>query len=253
MNLLTQYLTTANFAYSILSHNQLIKKDRDNSLANTFNPQMFIHRHTPKRLISFYRLTGHNLILVVLKSNDTYYLLGPMIIKSTDNKELAEPFILSNGHFKQFSQEQLITIISLCINLLGAYVSPRKIRSRCSHPIDVNLRLKGTTFVSLNDNGAHVNYAFEKQINNALLDNNPAGIHAALKLLYNSGRIGILSDEGSLRNLIDFGIIVISTNIRIALRNGMNFELAYGLNDYYVHRLEQQKTSTRLSSASRTI
>lgn len=240
MNLLTQYLATANFAYSILNNGQLIKKDKDNFLAGTFNPLLFIHNHVPRRLITIYKLKGHNLTLVVLKSRETYYLLGPLIVKSVDSKALATPFLLSNGHFKQFSQDQLITIINLCINLLGAYVRPRKIRSRCFHPTDVNLSLKGTAFVSLNDNGAHVNYAFEKQVNDALLDNNPAGIHTALKLLYNSGRIGILSDKGTLRNLIDFGIIVISTNIRIALRNGMNFELAYGLNDYYVRRLEQQ-------------
>lgn len=142
MDLLTQYLTTANFAYSILNHDQLIKKDKDNFLAGTFNPQRFIHSYPPRRLINFYKLNGHNLTLAVIKANDTYYLLGPMVIKPTDNKELATPFLLSSGHFKQFSQDQLITIISLCIKLLGAYINLRKIKSRCSHPIDVSLNLK---------------------------------------------------------------------------------------------------------------
>ncbi|QZN92976.1 AraC family transcriptional regulator [Limosilactobacillus panis] len=242
MNLLRQYLRTTSFAYSIIRNGQTIEKDRDNLLAGTFNAKKFALTSRQRRLVTFYKLKGQNIITAIIRHHNYYYVIGPVIISTNDQDKTPQPFLVSSAHLKHFSADRFIMVIALCINLLGAYINSKKLQLRYRRPVYTNTSFKKSSFIRLNNNGAHVNYAFEKQINNAILCSDQAEIHTALTRLYQSGRIGILSNKGELRNIIDFGIIVISTNIRVALRSGMNFELAYSLNDYYVHRLEEQKS-----------
>lgn len=239
MNLMRYYLKTVNFAYSIVYENRVIDRDQDTLLADTFDPIKFIESNNSNRLISFYKLGGQNILIAVINFNYHYYLIGPILIES--GSDIQSAILLSNTHLKRFTISRYLTIIKLCIRLLGAYINPHKIYSRYKNPQIVNNPLNDSLFIKLADQRAHVNYAFEKQVNNAVLSADQKQIHHALNNLYKSGRIGVLSNKGDLRNIIDFGIIVISTNIRVALRNGINFETAYSLNDYYVHHLEQQQ------------
>lgn len=245
MNLLRQYLHTCNFAYCIFAGNHLVERDKDNLLADSFDVNQFVIDNKKPRLISFYRMRQRKVYVAIINWHDFNYVVGPVIIDNIHKKNLTYDYptlLVSNAHLKHLSQNQFINIINLSIRMLGAYVNPKKVKFRFLHPIFTKFPLNNDYFVRLNNNGAHVNYAFEKQLNNAILAGDSKSVRDSLRSLYQSGRIGILSSKGKLRNIIDFGIIVISTNIRVALRNGMDFELAYSLNDYYVRRLESQTT-----------
>lgn len=151
-------------------------------------------------------------------------------------------FMIADTHIPKYNYQRLFEVTSLMISLLNRYYRFKKIKYRFRHPQVVKEMLKRKLFAKLSNNGAHVSYAFERETNLAVLNGDTVHIKNAMESLYNSGRIGVLSNKGELRNIINFGIIAVSTNIRVALRHGMDFEVAYSLNDHYVYLLEKQNT-----------
>ncbi|MGM9891760.1 helix-turn-helix domain-containing protein [Limosilactobacillus sp.] len=246
MNIFIKYLTVAGLPCCIANRRRIIKLINYQQLANSFSPQGFIFQNASRKLVTFYRNKQKDLVVANIHYQNVNYMIGPVIItdyRIGDGRAPANrPFLISGSCVRRFKQANFIMTISFCLNLLGAYYREKKLRRRFQKPVVTEIKLKRSAFVKLSINGAHVNYAFERQTNYAILIGDRAEIHSALNSLLNSGRIGVLSDKGDLRNMIDFGIICVSTNIRIALRNGMDFERAYSLNDYYVRCLEKQRS-----------
>ncbi|MBS1006694.1 hypothetical protein JK163_10415 [Levilactobacillus brevis] len=58
-----------------------------------------------------------------------------------------------------------------------------------------------------------------------------AAIHDTFIGLLNSGRIGILSDQGRIRSVKNWGIICVSVTLRSAISAGIDYDQAYSLND----------------------
>lgn len=246
MNIFIKYLTVAGLPCCIANRRRIIKLVNYQQLADSFSPQGFIFQNATKKLVTFYRNKKKNLLVANIHYQNINYMIGPVTItdyhiggeKGSSNYS----FLIRDFYVKRFKQVDFIMTISFCLNLLGAYYREKKLRRRFQKPVVTEIKLRRSAFVKLSINGAHVNYAFERQTNYAILIGDRAEIRSALNSLLNSGRIGVLSDKGDLRNMIDFGIICVSTNIRIALRNGMDFERAYSLNDYYVRCLEKQRS-----------
>lgn len=163
-------------------------------------------------------------------------------------RDPATRFMIADTHIPKYNYQRLFEVTSLMISLLNRYYRFKKIKYRFRHPQVVKEMLKRKLFAKLSNNGAHVSYAFERETNLAVLNGDTVHIKNAMESLYNSGRIGVLSNKGELRNIINFGIIAVSTNIRVALRHGMDFEVAYSLNDHYVYLLEKQNTSNDVIS-----
>lgn len=92
--------------------------------------------------------------------------------------------------------------------------------------------------INLNEEGAHINHSYEIALKSAVLLGNDELIHDIFTKLLNSGRIGILSNEGSIRSIKNWGIIVISVILRSVIDAGMDYDQAYTLNDEYVRNLE---------------
>ena len=246
MNIFIKYLTVAGLPCCIANRRRIIKLVNYQQLADSFSPQGFIFQNATKKLVTFYRNKKKNLLVANIHYQNINYMIGPVTITDYHMGREKGPsncsFLISGSYVKRFEQADFIMTISFCLNLLGAYYREKKLRRRFQKPVVTEIKLRRSAFVKLSINGAHVNYAFERQINYAILIGDRAEIRSALNSLLNSGRIGVLSDKGDLRNMIDFGIICVSTNIRIALRNGMDFERAYSLNDYYVRCLEKQRS-----------
>lgn len=247
MNIFIKYLTVAGLPCCIANRRRIIKLVNYQQLADSFSPQGFIFQNATKKLVTFYRNKKKNLLVANIHYQNINYMIGPVTITDYHMGGEKGPsncsFLISGSYVKRFKQVDFIMTISFCLNLLGAYYREKKLRRRFQKPVVTEIKLRRSAFVKLSINGAHVNYAFERQTNYAILIGDRAEIHSALNSLLNSGRIGVLSDKGGLRNMIDFGIICVSTNIRIALRNGMDFERAYSLNDYYVRCLEKQRST----------
>lgn len=245
MNILVKYLIVSGLPGCITNRQQIVKLVNYQQLANYFDPQDFIFQNTTEKLVTFYQNERRDLSIANIHYQNINYMIGPVIITDYHVKGeegTDQSFLIGDSHVKRFKQEKFVETISFCLKILGVYYRERKIRRRFRKPIITEIKLKHNVFVKISNNGAHVNYAFEKQTNYAILTGNRAAIHNALKSLVNSGRIGVLSDKGDLRDVIDFGIICVSTNIRVALRSGVDFERAYSLNDYYVQCLEKQKS-----------
>lgn len=246
MNIFIKYLTVAGLPCCIANRRRIIKLVNYQQLADSFSPQGFIFQNATKKLVTFYRNKKKNLLVANIHYQNINYMIGPVTITDYHMGGEKGPsncsFLISGSYVKRFKQADFIMTISFCLNLLGAYYREKKLRRRFQKPVVTEIKLRRSAFVKLSINGAHVNYAFERQTNYAILIGDRAEIRSALNSLLNSGRIGVLSDKGDLRNMIDFGIICVSTNIRIALRNGMDFERAYSLNDYYVRCLEKQRS-----------
>lgn len=247
MNIFIKYLTVAGLPCCIANRRRIIKLVNYQQLADSFSSQGFIFQNATKKLVTFYRNKKKNLLVANIHYQNINYMIGPVTITDYHMGGEKGPsncsFLISGSYVKRFKQVDFIMTISFCLNLLGAYYREKKLRRRFQKPVVTEIKLRRSAFVKLSINGAHVNYAFERQTNYAILIGDRAEIHSALNSLLNSGRIGVLSDKGDLRNMIDFGIICVSTNIRIALRNGMDFERAYSLNDYYVRCLEKQRST----------
>lgn len=246
MNIFIKYLTVAGLPCCIANRRRIIKLVNYQQLADSFSPQGFIFQNATKKLVTFYRNKKKNLLVANIHYQNINYMIGPVTITDYhiggEKGPSNHSFLIRDFYVKRFRQADFIMTISFCLNLLGAYYREKKLRRRFQKPVVTEIKLRRSAFVKLSINGAHVNYAFERQINYAILIGDRAEIRSALNSLLNSGRIGVLSDKGDLRNMIDFGIICVSTNIRIALRNGMDFERAYSLNDYYVRCLEKQRS-----------
>lgn len=246
MNILVKYLIVSGLPGCITNRQQIVKLVNYQQLANYFDPQDFIFQNTTEKLVTFYQNKQRNFLIANLHYQNINYMIGPVVITDFiwgEGRDRAnQPFLISDSHVKRFRREQFLMAISFCLRMLGAYYRERRIRRRFRKPVITEIKIKHNVFVKISSNGAHVNYAFEKQTNYAILTGNRTAIHSALKSLLNSGRIGVLSEKGDLRDIIDFGIICVSTNIRVALRSGVDFELAYSLNDYYVRCLEKQKS-----------
>lgn len=199
------------------------------------------------RLVNFFVNYARNTYLLGIQNNNIYYLVGPIMIDEDNFKvggvrDPATRFMIADTHIPKYNYQRLFEVTSLMISLLNRYYRFKKIKYRFRHPQVVKEMLKRKLFVKLSNNGAHISYAFERETNLAVLNGDTIHIKNAMESLYNSGRIGVLSNKGELRNIINFGIIAVSTNIRVALRHGMDFEVAYSLNDHYVYLLEKQNT-----------
>lgn len=248
MNQLIQYLRTSDLPCAIFIDNCLKEKINYKYLDSSFDADNFALQNKVHRLVNFFVNYARNTYLLGIQNNNIYYLVGPIMIDEGNFKvgggvrDPATRFMIADTHIPKYNYQRLFEVTSLMISLLNRYYRFKKIKYRFRHPQVVKEMLKRKLFAKLSNNGAHVSYAFERETNLAVLNGDTVHIKNAMESLYNSGRIGILSNKGELRNIINFGIIAVSTNIRVALRHGMDFEVAYSLNDHYVYLLEKQNT-----------
>lgn len=253
MNQLIQYLRTSDLPCAIFIDNCLKEKINYKYLDSSFDADNFALQNKVHRLVNFFVNYARNTYLLGIQNNNIYYLVGPIMIDEGNFKvggvrDPATRFMIADTHIPKYNYQRLFEVTSLMISLLNRYYRFKKIKYRFRHPQVVKEMLKRKLFAKLSNNGAHVSYAFERETNLAVLNGDTVHIKNAMKSLYNSGRIGVLSNKGELRNIINFGIIAVSTNIRVALRHGMDFEVAYSLNDHYVYLLEKQNTSNDVIS-----
>lgn len=253
MNQLIQYLRTSDLPCAIFIDNCLKEKINYKYLDSSFDADNFALQNKVHRLVNFFVNYARNTYLLGIQNNNIYYLVGPIMIDEGNFKvggvrDPATRFIIADTHIPKYNYQRLFEVTSLMISLLNRYYRFKKIKYRFRHPQVVKEMLKRKLFAKLSNNGAHVSYAFERETNLAVLNGDTVHIKNAMESLYNSGRIGVLSNKGELRNIINFGIIAVSTNIRVALRHGMDFEVAYSLNDHYVYLLEKQNTSNDVIS-----
>lgn len=253
MNQLIQYLRTSDLPCAIFIDNCLKEKINYKYLDSSFDADNFALQNKVHRLVNFFVNYARNTYLLGIQNNNIYYLVGPIMIDEGNFKvggvrDPATRFMIADTHIPKYNYQRLFEVTSLMISLLNRYYRFKKIKYRFRHPQVVKEMLKRKLFAKLSNNGAHVSYAFERETNLAVLNGDTVHIKNAMESLYNSGRIGILSNKGELRNIINFGIIAVSTNIRVALRHGMDFEVAYSLNDHYVYLLEKQNTSNDVIS-----
>lgn len=247
MNQLIQYLRTSDLPCAIFIDNCLKEKINYKYLDSSFDADNFALQNKVHRLVNFFVNYARNTYLLGIQNNNIYYLVGPIMIDEGNFKvggvrDPATRFMIADTHIPKYNYQRLFEVTSLMISLLNRYYRFKKIKYRFRHPQVVKEMLKRKLFAKLSNNGAHVSYAFERETNLAVLNGDTVHIKNAMESLYNSGRIGVLSNKGELRNIINFGIIAVSTNIRVALRHGMDFEVAYSLNDHYVYLLEKQNT-----------
>lgn len=253
MNQLIQYLRTSDLPCAIFIDNCLKEKINYKYLDSSFDADNFALQNKVHRLVNFFVNYARNTYLLGIQNNNIYYLVGPIMIDEGNFKvggvrDPATRFMIADTHIPKYNYQRLFEVTSLMISLLNRYYRFKKIKYRFRHPQVVKEMLKRKLFAKLSNNGAHVSYAFERETNLAVLNGDTVHIKNAMESLYNSGRIGVLSNKGELRNIINFGIIAVSTNIRVALRHGMDFEVAYSLNDHYVYLLEKQNTSNDVIS-----
>lgn len=253
MNQLIQYLRTSDLPCAIFIDNCLKEKINYKYLDSSFDADNFALQNKVHRLVNFFVNYARNTYLLGIQNNNIYYLVGPIMIDEGNFKvggvrDPATRFMIADTPIPKYNYQRLFEVTSLMISLLNRYYRFKKIKYRFRHPQVVKEMLKRKLFAKLSNNGAHVSYAFERETNLAVLNGDTVHIKNAMESLYNSGRIGILSNKGELRNIINFGIIAVSTNIRVALRHGMDFEVAYSLNDHYVYLLEKQNTSNDVIS-----
>ena len=253
MNQLIQYLRTSDLPCAIFIDNCLKEKINYKYLDSSFDADNFALQNKVHRLVNFFVNYARNTYLLGIQNNNIYYLVGPIMIDEGNFKvggvrDPATRFMIADTHIPKYNYQRLFEVTSLMISLLNRYYRFKKIKYRFRHPQVVKEMLKRKLFAKFSNNGAHVSYAFERETNLAVLNGDTVHIKNAMESLYNSGRIGILSNKGELRNIINFGIIAVSTNIRVALRHGMDFEVAYSLNDHYVYLLEKQNTSNDVIS-----
>ncbi|KRM61076.1 AraC family transcriptional regulator [Paucilactobacillus vaccinostercus DSM 20634] len=184
-----------------------------------------------------------NLFSFCMMKNDVGYLLGPEILTDVlsdqrldpNQKTIYLPRLMSTISLKT---KQCYKQLLVFANLLDIDLDESEINAAFTNSITSEQFNDKLVLVNFNDQGAHVSYVYEKALKAAVEMGQPSMVHDAFVGLVNSGRIGILSDEGDVRNVKNWGIICISVTLRAAIAAGMDYDQAYSLNDHYVRSLE---------------
>lgn len=174
---------------------------------------------------------------------DVAQLIGPEIIVNQNNQTnpaLNSLFVRLPHNFETvvLKLEQAQHQINLVANMLGISLDTIDTDNLFTNFIFSNDIGYLTQTINFNEQGTHINYQYEQALKLAVKSGNAARIHTVFQKLINSGRIGILSNEGTLRAMKNWGIICISVVLRAAIEAGMDYEQAYSLNDKYVMELE---------------
>lgn len=188
-----------------------------------------------------------NLFSFCVIKNDIGYLLGPEILTDaltdqhldSNQKTIYLPRLLSTISLKT---KQCYKQLLVFAHLLDIPLTEHQIDQAFNQAITSEQFNDKLVLVNFNDQGAHVSYVYEKALKSAVEMGLPSMIHDALVGLVNSGRIGILSDAGEVRNVKNWGIICISVTLRAAINAGMDYDQAYTLNDHYVRTLDTMTT-----------
>ena len=246
MNQLHNYLKISKLPCAIFSahHCQVLNYQY---LKNSINIEQIFKENKSNKLLTLLSDQTKRLVIVQLHLKNTHYLIGPVALNSNPlGQEIDfrsnQLISIRNLHVPFLSYDELYGKIQLILYLAHRYYRYKKLRRQFKHRKSSAFELVNDAYVRVSNHGAHINYAFEQELNRAIVSADASSIKKSLASLYQSGRIGVLSDKGPLRNILNFGIIAISTNIRVALRHGMDFEIAYSLNDRYVYYLEKQET-----------
>ena len=95
----------------------------------------------------------------------------------------------------------------------------------------------------------HVNYYYERAVKKAIAQGDIAALPTIFKNNLNSGRVGVLAENDELRSVKNWAIISVSVNLRAFFTVGMDYEMAYSLNDQYVRDIERLQSQHEVLAA----
>jgi AraC-like DNA-binding protein len=168
------------------------------------------------------------------------YILGPEIIETSSTNELHQKnaYLSENLNTTILNKSNCIYQLVLFSHLIGLPINDQQINNAFENASYMPHFQSAVSYIDLNDEGAHINHSYEIALKSAVLLGNDTQIHDIFTKLMTSGRIGILSQEGSIRSIKNWGIIIISVILRSVIDAGMDYDMAYTLNDEYVRNLE---------------
>jgi len=192
----------------------------------------YILRHT-ETLLTFCFIT-----------QETAFLIGPELINSRSNRKSQNlgSMIVYLSHKLQtpiLEKDQCYHQVTFFSQLIGLSTSAASIDQAFQNPITSNELNNIIMSVQFNNQGAHISYKYEQALKTAVMMGDSIAIHSAFHHLLSSGRIGVLSNESTLRAIKNWGIICVSVTLRAAINAGIDYEQAYTLNDQYVIEIEE--------------
>lgn len=216
-------------------------------LTNTY---MSMIKHLPKDKNFLILRHDSNLFSFYFHTDQYMYILGPEVIESKDTNELHQKnvFLSQNLNTTILDKQKCYSQILLFSNLIGVTIDTDDIKTGFKSSHYFPQFQNKLTHINFNEEGAHINHLYEIALRSAVLLGNDTLIHEIFTKLLNSGRIGILSNEGSVRSIKNWGIIVISVILRSVIDAGMDYDQAYTLNDEYVRNLEILSSFNRVIS-----
>ena len=172
----------------------------------------------------------------------TAYLIGPEIINipQVESTTLNDKIIYLSKRLNTtiLEKEQCYKQILFFTQLIQQPIDRLAIDNAFAHAKSANQLNDAITAVNFNDKGVHIRYVYENALKDAVMLGDAAAIHDTFIGLLNSGRIGILSDQGRIRSVKNWGIICVSVTLRSAISAGIDYDQAYSLNDQYVRTIE---------------
>ena len=186
---------------------------------------------------------GNDMYTLCLATDDGNYFVGPVVLiygPYFESRGFKDVYHFANIH--RIERERLIKQMNILARLLQCHVTTQMIGLALDNPVILQLPVSDSFGISTDNEQAHTHYYYEEALSDAIETGNDTVIHETLMKLIDSGQTGHLSDEGKLRNVKNFGIILVSVLIRTAIRSGVDYEHAFDLNDRYVRELERLKT-----------
>lgn len=171
------------------------------------------------------------------------YLIGPEILTydtSSKNTNLSSLIVYLSKKLNTLilEKEQCYNQVVFFSQLIGLSLEAEKINQAFLTPILSDELNDIIMTVNFDNQGAHISYQYEQALKNAVSMGDSVAIHSTFQQLLSSGRIGVLSNESELRAIKNWGIICVSVILRSAINVGIDYEMAYTLNDQYVLGIE---------------
>lgn len=230
-------LNTLAIKLKILGKDYEVCYKKGDVLTNTY---MSMIKHLPKDKNFVILRHDLNLFSFYFHTSQYIYILGPEVIESANTNELHQKnvFLSQNLNTTILDRKECYYQLLMFSNLVGVNIREDDINAEFINAQYFPQFQNKLAHINLNEEGAHINHSYEIALKSAVLLGNDELIHDIFTKLLNSGRIGILSNEGSIRSIKNWGIIVISVILRSVIDAGMDYDQAYTLNDEYVRNLE---------------
>ena len=205
----------------------------------------------PTKPVGFLRHSS-SLYSCVIQHQDQIILLGPTII--TDVSQL----IGQRGQvlfLPRFLNTASLTTEQFCyqvLTLLELAATPLPLATiKAAFQAAAFANTFGAKFTNLQftADANHVNYYYERAVKKAIAQGDIAALPTIFKNNLNSGRVGVLAENDELRSVKNWAIISVSVNLRAFFTVGMDYEMAYSLNDQYVRDIERLQSQHEVLAA----